>query len=58
MKSILEDIQELRKDKLMRLLKQIEPETPVKFLSKAGATELNIVRPAFNAAYAVVNKME
>ena len=42
----------------MRLLKQIEPETPVKFLSKAGATELNIVRPAFNAAYAVVNKME
>ena len=36
-KSVLEDIQELRKDKLMRVLKQIEPETPVKYASHAGA---------------------
>ena len=45
-KSVLEDIQETRKDKLLRLLREIEPETPVKFLSKAGAQELNAVRPA------------
>ena len=46
-KSILEDIQELRKDKLMRLLRNVEPETPIKYVSKAAAIELNAVRPAF-----------
>ena len=42
----------------MRLLKNIEPETPVKYVSKAAANELNAVRPAFQSAYAIVNKME
>ena len=46
-KSALEDIYELRKDKLMRTLKAIEPETPVKYVSNAGSVELNSVRPVF-----------
>ncbi len=53
MKSIVEDIYELRKDKLVTLLKKVDPVTPVKFLSNAGAVELNHVRPAFQAAYNV-----
>ena len=48
----------MRKDKLMRILKTVEPETPVKFVSMAGATEINSVRPAFQTAYAVINKMQ
>ena len=57
MKSIIEDIFEQRKEKLLRMLKKIEPATPVKFLSHAGAVEINAVRPAFCAAYSIVNHM-
>ena len=53
MKSIVEDIFELRKEKLVRVLKNIDPITPVKYLSNVGAVELNHVRPAFAAAYNV-----
>ncbi len=52
-KSILEDIFELRKEKLVRILKNVQPATPVKFISNAGSVELNSVRPAFQAAYNV-----
>ena len=58
MKSIIEDIFEQRKEKLLRMLKKIEPATPVKFLSHAGAVEINAVRPAFCAAYSIVNHMQ
>ena len=54
MKSIVEDIYEIRKEKLVRLLKNIDPKGPVKYLSNAGAVEINHVRPAFQAAYNVV----
>ena len=47
MKSIVEDIFELRKEKLVRLLKNVEPKNQVKYLSNVGAVELNSVRPAF-----------
>ena len=55
MKSIIEDIFEVRKEKLMKMLKAIDPETPVKFLSTCGAAEINAMRPAFTASYSVVN---
>lgn len=58
MKSIIEDIFELRKEKLMRLLKDIDPITPVKFLSTCGAVELNLVRPAFTSAYSLAHHMQ
>ena len=58
MKSVIEDIFELRKEKMMRILKNIEPNTPIKFLSSCGSTELNSLRPAFTATYTVVNKMQ
>ena len=57
-KSLLEDIQETRKEKLLKIIRNIEPETPVKHLSRAGAQELNTMRPACQAAYAVINKMQ
>ena len=47
MKSIVEDIFELRKEKLVRVLKNIDSKAPVKYLSNVGAVELNSVRPAF-----------
>ena len=58
LKSIVEDIFELRKEKLVRQLKRVDPETPVKFLSNAGAVELNSIRPAFTAAYTVAGQMQ
>ena len=57
MKSIIEDIFELRKEKLVRILKNVDPKNPVKFLSNAGAVELNSVRPAFQSAHNVAGQM-
>ena len=56
-KSLLEDIFELRREKLMKMMKKIDPDQPVLFLSTCGSAELNYVRPGFSAAYSVVNKM-
>ena len=39
------------------MLKTIDPETPVKNLSMAGCFELNSLRPCFQNAHAIVNKM-
>jgi len=39
-------------------MKEIDPEVPVMFLSKAGAAEINYVRPSFSSAYAVIHKMQ
>ena len=58
MKSVVEDIFELRKEKLVRMLKRVDPETPVKYLSTAGSIELNTIRPAFTAAYTVAGQMQ
>ena len=58
MKSVIEDIFEFRKEKLVRLLKNVNPQTPIKYLSHVGAAELNSVRPAFSAAYTVAGKMQ
>lgn len=58
MRSIIEDIYELRKEKLMKLLKNIDPVTPVKFLSSCGSVELNLVRPAFSSAYSLAHHMQ
>ena len=58
MKSIIEDIYEVRKEKLMRILKEIDPQTPVKFLSTCGSAEINALRPAFSASYTIVNQMQ
>ena len=57
MKSIIEDIYELRREKLVRLLKNVDPQTPVKYLSNVGSVELNSVRPAFIGAYSVAGQM-
>lgn len=58
MKSVIEDIYEVRKDKLLKMLKDIDPLTPVKFLSTCGSAEINALRPAFTASYTVVNQMQ
>ena len=57
-KSLIEDIFGLRKEKLAKTLKEIDPETPVHFLSYAGSAEINYMRPAFSSAYSVVHKMQ
>ena len=43
--SILEDIKEIRKEKMLRKMKTIDPDTPVQFLSAVGAHELGQLRP-------------
>ena len=58
MKSVIEDIFELRKEKLLRKLKNIDASTPIKLLSYSGSCELNCLRPAFSSAYSVTNKMQ
>ena len=58
MKSVIEDIFELRREKLMKLLKAFEPNTPAKFLSNAAACEINSVRPAFRAGYTITHQMQ
>ena len=58
MKSVIEDIFELRKEKLLRILKAIDPETPVKYLSNAGSVEINLLRPSMQATYGIVDKMQ
>ncbi len=55
---MIEDIHEYRKNMLINKLKNVEPETPIQFLSHVSAAELNAVRPAFIALYSVVNKMQ
>ena len=39
------------------MLKDIDPETPVKNLGMTGSFELNSLRPSFQTAHAIVNKM-
>jgi len=58
LKSVLEDIQEQRKDKLSKVLKQIEGETPVKFLSNCGSNEVQTHRAVYQASYGVVNRIQ
>ena len=38
-------------------LKDIEAETPVKFVSSAGSVELNTLRMGFQAGYGVINRI-
>ena len=40
------------------MLKDIEPETPLKFMSHVGAQELNLMRPALQNYYGTVNRMQ
>ena len=46
-KSVLEDIVEARNEKLNRILKNIDPATPVQFIGSAGQLELNMLRPGY-----------
>ena len=57
-RSLVNDLFELRREKLLRMMKKIEADTPVVFLSTAGSAEINYVRPAFSNAYSIVNKMQ
>ena len=52
-RSAIEDIYELRKEKMMSLLKTFEPETPLKFFSTCGAVDINQVRQSMTAAYSM-----
>ena len=54
---MIEDLFDLRREKLMRIMKRLDSDTPVMYLSNAGAAEINYVRPAFIQAHSVVNKM-
>ena len=40
------------------MLKDIDPETPLKFMSNVGAQELNLMRPTLQNYYATVNRMQ
>ena len=55
--SILEDIKEVRKEKMLKKMKEIDPETPVHYLSHVGSHELNLLRPVLQEAYGAVNQM-
>ena len=57
-KSLIEDIFSLRKEKITKILKNIDPDTPVAYLSNAGAAEVNYIRPAMGSAYSLVHKMQ
>ncbi len=56
-KSLIEDLYEIRREKLMRIMKKVDPELPIKFLSTVGCAELNYVRPEFTAGYGLINKV-
>ena len=56
--SILEDIKEIRKEKMLKLVRTIDADTPVKFFSHLGAHELAQLRPITQEAYGTVNKMQ
>ena len=56
--SILEDIKEVRKEKMIAQMRQIDPDTPVQFMSSVGSQELSQLRPALQEANAVINKMQ
>ena len=57
-KSLVEDLFDSRREKIIKIMKEIDPDTPVKFLSSAGSAEINYVRPSFTSAYSIVNKMQ
>ena len=57
-KSLIEDIFNLRKEKITKILKNMDPETPVVYLSSVGSAEMNYVRPAFSSSYSIVNKLQ
>ena len=46
-KSLINDLFELRRDKLLRIMKKIDVDTPVQFLSTVGSAELNPIEHAF-----------
>ena len=56
--SILEDIKEIRKEKLIKKMKNIDSDTPVHWLSFAGAQEISQLRPVIQEAYGTLNKMQ
>ena len=39
------------------MMKDVDAETPVKYLSSVGSAEMNYFRPSFTSAYSVINKM-
>ena len=53
--SILEDIKEIRKEKMLRNMKTIDPDTPVQYLSHVGAQEISQLRPVLQEAYGTLN---
>uniref|UniRef100_A0A7S3N086 DNA replication complex GINS protein PSF2 n=1 Tax=Strombidium inclinatum TaxID=197538 RepID=A0A7S3N086_9SPIT len=57
-RSLIEDIFELRKEKVIRTLKKIDPDTPVAFLSQPGSAELNFYREAFTNGYTLTNRIK
>ena len=56
--SILEDIKEIRKEKLLRKMRKVVPDTPAHYLSFAGAQEISSFRPILQEAYGTINKMQ
>ena len=44
---MLEDIQEARKDKLNKVLREIDAQTPVQYASSAGCHELSMMRMGY-----------
>ena len=59
LRSLVEDLYELRRDKVMRKLKNIHPkETPALCLDHVGAAELNYVRPALTNGITLADKFQ
>ncbi|CDW78705.1 dna replication complex gins protein psf2 [Stylonychia lemnae] len=59
LKSVIEDIYEVRKEKLLKSIRSVKAEdTPIMNLSSIGAVELNQVRPAFSSAYSILYQMQ
>ena len=59
LKSLVEDLFELRREKAIRLLKSITPEESLAvYLNNIGCAELNYVRPSFTSAMSIAHKMQ
>ena len=51
--SLVEDIHQIRKEKLKLSLRKADTSQPCEFLGKPGACEINLMRPAFPDAFGI-----
>lgn len=55
---MIEDIYELRKNKMQVIMKDLQVDTPVKFVGYCGAVEVNQVRTSYSQAYGIAQQQQ